>query len=400
MSGGAALDKRPGLRRAVAAVGAGEAEVVVVAYLDRLVRSLPVRIDVVGRVEAAGGEVLIANVGRLSKSSAASKLSGHMLGLVSEYQRNTTAERTHEAKQRAIDRGVPPFPNIPPGLQRREDRTLEPEPEKAPVVAEAFRLRASGATVMEVRAFLAEHGIRRTFHGTMSLLANRLLVGELHFGSYTPNLNACAPIIDRETFNRVQRMSVPRGRRASSDRLLARLGVLRCGTCGSRMVVGTSNPGGKGGKGYPFYRCPPVGDCPRRVTIGADKAEAVVIEAVQAALEGVEGAASIGEGVEQAARELDQAQAALDAAIRAFEVVMDEPTARERLAQLREARDVAQEHLDRLTVAHAPAVTVTAGDWDKLTIEERRALITAVVASATVAPGSGDDRVTVQLLGE
>lgn len=316
---------------------------------------------------------------------------------MAEYHRRATAERTHESKQRAIDGGIPPFPNIPPGLRRREDRTLEPDPEAALAVADVFRLRLGGATVMDVRAFLAGHGIRRSFHGTMALLANRLYVGELHFGSYTPNLDACEPIIDRDTFNRVQRLSIPRGRRASSDRLLARLGVLRCGTCGSRMVIGTSKPGGRL---HSFYRCPPVGDCPQRVTISAEKAEAAVVQAVQAALEGVEGTASMGEGVEHAARELDRAQEALDNAIRAFEVVMDEPAARERLAELRAARDEAQEHLDRLTPAQAPAITVTAGDWDKLTLEERRALIVAVVESVTVAPGRGTDRVTVQLLGE
>ena len=52
---------------------------------------------------------------------------------------------------------------------------------------------------------------------------------------------------------RLQRVSVPRGRRAKSERLLARLGVLRCGTCDARMSVGTSQ-----GR-YALYRCPPVG---------------------------------------------------------------------------------------------------------------------------------------------
>ena len=38
MSGGAPLDRRPGLASAVALIEAGEADVVVVAYFDRLVR--------------------------------------------------------------------------------------------------------------------------------------------------------------------------------------------------------------------------------------------------------------------------------------------------------------------------------------------------------------------------
>jgi hypothetical protein len=54
VSGGALLAKRPGLRRAVEPVEAHEADVVV-AYFDRLVRSLPVQREVVERVEVAAG---------------------------------------------------------------------------------------------------------------------------------------------------------------------------------------------------------------------------------------------------------------------------------------------------------------------------------------------------------
>ena len=85
-------------------------------------------------------------------------------------------------------------------------------------------------------------------------------------------------IVDVVTFQAVQKMRVSRGRRAQSERLLARLGVLRCGTCGSRMSVGST---GKKGKKYYMYRCPPVGDCPQRVTISAPDVEEAVTAAVQ-----------------------------------------------------------------------------------------------------------------------
>ena len=94
------------------------------------------------------------------------------------------------------------------------------------------------------------------------MVTSRAYLGEIHFGEYQPNLSAHPAIVDTETW---QRVSVPRGRRAKSDRLLARLNVLRCGTCGARMVVGSTN-----NRGYALYRCPPTGDCPRRVTISAD----------------------------------------------------------------------------------------------------------------------------------
>src|SRR5215204_5040433 len=102
VSGGTPLEHRAGLRRAVEAVEQGEADVIVAAYFDRLVRSLRVQDELVTRVERAGGKVLALDVGAVTNGSAGQWLSGTMLGAVSEYQRRTTAERTAEAKRRAV----------------------------------------------------------------------------------------------------------------------------------------------------------------------------------------------------------------------------------------------------------------------------------------------------------
>ena len=56
-----------------------------------------------------------------------------------------------------------------------------------------------------------------------------------------------AIVKDRGLFERVQRRTVSRGRQAKSERLLARLGVLRCGTCGSRMVINSYSGNYRGG---------------------------------------------------------------------------------------------------------------------------------------------------------
>ena len=79
----------------------------------------------------------------------------------------------------------------------------------------------------------------------------------------------------------------------------------------------------------------------------------------------------------------------------AFTGLDDVPAAREKLTRLRETRDAKRARLEELQRAAAPAVTVTAADWDGLTRDEQRALITDVIESATVAPGRGEERVTV-----
>jgi DNA invertase Pin-like site-specific DNA recombinase/DNA-binding transcriptional MerR regulator len=400
VSGGTSLERRTGLRTAVETVEAGQAEVVVAAYFDRLVRSLKVQTELVERVEAAGGEVLALDVGQVTEGTAGQWLSGTMLGAVSEYQRRTTRERTGAAQRRAVERGVPPLANIPPGYRRGEDGRLVVEPREAPIVAEAFKLRASGASIKEVRAFMQTHGIERTWRSTQTTLASPIVLGEIHFGEMV-NLEAHPAIVGRETFQRVQKMIVPRGRRAVSDRLLARLGVLRCGTCGGKMIVGSRNnpnakrsPNGKDAR-YPMYRCSPTGDCPQRVAISAVQAEGFVVERVRELLADSEGRASAQENIRDAERQLATARDALDAAVRAFDGLGDLEAARDRLQELRAAVDAAQARVDQLGPGDSLSID-GARDWDKLAVEGKRALIRATIESATVAPGRGADRLTIQ----
>jgi DNA invertase Pin-like site-specific DNA recombinase len=393
VSGGTPLAKRHGLRRAVELVEAKQAEVVVVAYFDRLVRSLTVQAEVVERIERAGGAILAVDVGEVRADTASRWLSSTMLGLVAEYHRRSTSERTADAKRRAVMRGVPPFPNVPPGYRRRKDGTLEPD-RHAVAVAEAFRLRAEGATVMQVREHLRQNGVDRSFHGTQALLRSRIPLGELRFGQVV-NEHSHEAIVDPEMWRRVQRQVVPRGRRPKSERLLARLGVLRCGTCGARMVTGTTVQGRRR-KPYSFYRCNPTSDCPRRVTISADVAESAVIEAVKEILSGVTGTANADTGFAAARADVERAEDELDAAVRAFTGLDDVDAARERLAALRDARDAARDRLDELQGSVLPAVTLSADDWDLLTLDERRGLIRAVVDRAVIVPGRGGHRVTVE----
>ena len=90
VSGGAPLAKRPGLRRAVELVEAGDANVMVVAYFDRLVRSLAVQAEVVERIEKAGGAILAVDVGEVRADTASRWLSSTMLGLVAESSTRTS----------------------------------------------------------------------------------------------------------------------------------------------------------------------------------------------------------------------------------------------------------------------------------------------------------------------
>jgi DNA invertase Pin-like site-specific DNA recombinase len=392
VSGGTPLERRTGLRSAVESIEAGEAGVIVAAYFDRLVRSLKVQGEVVQRVERAGGSVLALDVGKVTEGTAGQWLSGTLLGAVAEYQRRTTAERCIEAQRRAIARGVPPLANIPPGYRRGPEGVLVVDPSEAQVVREAFRMRAEGAPIRDVCAYMREHRVERSFRSTQTMLASRLYLGEISFGEIGQNLTAHQPIIDADTFRRVQNLVVPRGRRANSERLLARLGVLRCGSCGHAMVVSSRNGKDSSEPRYPVYRCSTVpvrpGECQQRVAISAEVAEQVVAGAVKAALADVEGRASAEVHVREAEAERERAQTALDGAIRTLADYAGEPATKETLDGLRARRDAAEAQLEQLGGTRAAVSMTAAADWDELTQDGRRALIRATVKQATVSPSS------------
>ncbi|HKG44254.1 MAG TPA: recombinase family protein, partial [Gaiellaceae bacterium] len=210
ISGGAPLEKRPGLSRAVAMVEAGEADVIVVAYFDRLFRSLEVQAEVAKRVEAAGGDLFAADVGEVRSDTASGWITSSMLGVVAEYHRRTTRERTVEAKRRAVERGAAPFPRLPFYLRRDDDDEGRVKHDRRGVrlMREAVRMRLEGTTIAAVRDYLQKRRVALSYHGVQSLFANRLLLGELHFGTFE-NLSAFPPVIDAETFQRLQRVSLP-----------------------------------------------------------------------------------------------------------------------------------------------------------------------------------------------
>jgi DNA invertase Pin-like site-specific DNA recombinase len=405
VSGGKRLTERPGLSAAVAAVEAGQAEVIAAAYFDRLFRSLSTQAKVLERVESAGGQVLAVDVGQVTNGSAAQWLSGTMLGAVSEYFRRSAKERSGEGQSRAVDRGAVMWSRTQLGYSRRDNATLEPDPETVPIVKRAFEMRAEGESIPAIRRMLESHGVKRSPRGVQVMLESRVYLGEIHFGKLV-NLYAHEPIIDRDLWQQAQRMKVTRGRKAKSDRLLARLGVLCCGSCGSRMVVGAVAKQDD----YPIYRCPSNADCSQHVSISAEIAEQVVADVVRSALTDAEGRASAAESASSAVSDLDAAQAALDAAIRTLTAtgLMGEPTAVEQLTELRQARDDKQLIVDRIGPDASTAVNA-AKDWERLSVAEHRALIRATVERVDVAPaGRGGsnrrdraaERLTVHLFGE
>lgn len=348
----------------------------------------------VERVEAADGQVLAVDVGRVTNGSAGQCLSATMLGAVSEYHRRNTKQWLSEVQERAVARGALPWSRTPLGYRRLEDGTLQVEPDEAALIVRAFEVRAEGASITQIREMLKSHGVERSHRGVQVMLANRVYLGEVRFGELV-NLDAHEPIVSRDLFARVQRMVIPRGRQPKSEYLLARLGILRCASCGARLSAMQMPQQG----GYRVYRHTSTTDCPHKVTVAAEMVERAVVDAVRSALADVEGRASAEQNVRQALQSLERAQEQLDAATRALSDWTD-PVAVERLRALRDERDAAQERVDRLGGSRSEVTVPIAADWERLTLHEQRAFVRLVIDRVDIAPGRGPSRITVHLVGE
>jgi len=402
VSGRRPLEKRPGLRQAVADVEQGRSQVVVTAYFDRLVRSVIVRSEVVNRVEKHGGVVMTVDMGRTSNATAGDKLNGTLLAAIAEYVADQAGEKTHVTKQRNIDKGIPPFPKVTPAYQRREDGTLEQHELNAPLVREAIEMRLADrpASYTALSRFLSGRlvdgegePLTITPGGVEQMFRSKLMIGELHFGNFTPNLHAIdEPIMSHSEYRRLESKRATRGRYAKSERLLARLSVLVCETCGSRLTVDTARRG-SGRKAYTYYRC---GNrlCTAHALISAEVAEAVVWEAAQEFAAELKGSASMAEDVEAARLKREAAETALADAIRTLAGLGGEAATKETLDELQAQRDAAVTEHERLKMLVTPDVTLHAGGI--VSFEGKRDLIRSVVARAVVKPGRGDGRIDVQ----
>lgn len=392
VSGGSPISKRVGLKAAIEAIEAGEADVLMVAYFDRLVRSLKVQQEITERVEAAGGEVLTLDFGKLTNGTAVQRLTANFLGSVSQYYREQTAEKSAEGQRHAIEAGKFTGPTVPAGFLKGPDGRLQPDPATRKIAHEAFERRAAGATTAEVKMFLAEHGIKRTITGVRVMLSNRVYIGEIHFGKLH-NLDAHKGIIERDLFAAVQRMFVRAGRNTKSDRLLARLDILHCGSCGGRMSASIS------GSGYGFYRCATSKECPHPQTITAKRIENFVIDKVKELRADLQGRAAANEHYEHAIAMRDRTQAKLERLIMALADLEDEVATVEVLAKTKAERDRWQAEVDRLQPARASLEIDANLVWEHATLLERRGLILATIKSITVGPGrSVDERVRIEPL--
>lgn len=386
VSAGLPLHKRPGVLRAVEMVERDEADAVVFAYFDRSFRNTIVQMSTLERIWEAGGTTYAVGYGEIRIDTAAAWFATIVQGAANELVKRQTSEKVRNAKAVSVERGVPPYPTIARGYRRTNANRLELHPDEAPHLKKAFAMRADGATIESCQRYLHDNGVVISYAALGNLFGSRFVLGELRAGDLV-NVDAHPALVDLVTFERVQRVKVPRGRQPLSEaRLLTKQGgLLRCGTCGKGMSSSSTKASGRN---YRYYTCSRKPECAYPTSISATRAELLVAEECQRWLADRAKSASIDAEVRAAEDDIEEKRAALDSAVLAFKGI-DAASVNQRLRELQGDLDEAIDRLSRLLSSAGPAESISAGkDWDRLTFDEQRALIRAVFKAIYVAPST------------
>ncbi len=262
---------RDGLQDMLAFVQASRVNFCIVHKLDRLARNRADDIEIHQALLAAG-VTLVSATESIDQTPSGMLVHGIMSSIAEFYSRNLATEVTKGMQQKLAQGGTPM--RAPTGYvnvrrideQGREVRTVEIDPERAPLIRWAFERYATGeVSVAGLLRDLTARGLltvaspkrpskslgRATFY---SLLTNPYYAGVIRYkGALHPG--AHTPLIEPTLFDQVQ--SLLKARNAKATRQVRHAhhlkGLLHCGSCGSRMLLDfATNPRGAT---YAYFVC-------------------------------------------------------------------------------------------------------------------------------------------------
>ena len=165
--------------------------------------------------------------------------------IFAEYEVEATRSRINKTfdykkSQREVISGKIPFGYM------IKDKHLVPDPDKAPIVRQVFDMYATSGNMCETMRLTQGLGLPKTQRAFKQLLKNDKYIGRMYgIDDY------CEPIVDEETFNKVQRLLAMNIKKSQKTTYIFS-GLVYCKDCGKKMTGTTDR---YKGKRYPLYRC-------------------------------------------------------------------------------------------------------------------------------------------------
>ena len=381
---------RPEFDRALEAVETKQADGLIVAKLDRFMRSLVDALDIIERIERAGGQ-LISVSDNFDATTPMGRFARDLVLRLGQLERERIIESWQAATSAALDRGAY-LAAAPTGYRKADDGRLEPNLETAPVVVDVFRRRARGATWADLARFMTAAGVWTPFgNPNWTGQSVKRLVGNVAYLGYARqgdrvNRKAHDALVSRAEWEAAQRPRVSARPKVGDGLLL--VGLARCASCRYRLK-GHRKTGSYGCAGHSAS-----GNCPHPTSVRAAALDEFVLRTFWAqfttttVLEPVEATAALEAAtaaVETAEHELDSYVATALVDVVGAEVFRRGVEARQHAVD--EARScLANTHNGAATVG-LPLDLREA--WDELTLAERRTILTGAIDAVAVWPSSG-----------
>lgn len=261
---------RPDLQRLLNYLEAETVDYVIVHKVDRLARNRHDDMLINLAITTAGAE-LVSVSENIDTTPSGRLLHGIVATIAEFHSANLAAEVLKGMTQKAKSGGTPNlapigYVNVRRLIDGREVRSVEVDPDRAPLVEYAFKAYATGEfSTATLTDELAEVGLTRRatparpqrplLRGQVSkMLRNPYYIGLVRYRGQTYE-GKHEPIVPVEVFAKVQELLDAHDRSNSRNRLHNHYlkGSIFCARCGSRMGVSMST--GRGGGVYPYFFC-------------------------------------------------------------------------------------------------------------------------------------------------
>ncbi|MFI1955926.1 recombinase family protein, partial [Streptomyces xinghaiensis] len=261
---------RPDLQRMLKYLTQNQVDYVLVHKVDRLARNRVDDIEITMAIKKAGA-TLVSATENIDETPSGMLLHGIMSSIAEFYSRNLATEVHKGMSQKAKGGGTPG--RAPLGyrnvgritLEGREERTVEPDPERAELITWAFVAFATGewtlrsmAEELELRGLttrrtpkLAARPVRPNI--LHNILTNPYYKGEVVYRGVA-HQGRHQPLIDPVTWQKVQDVLASHlvGEKQREHRHYLKSSVF-CGACGSRLIITVAK--NRHGTIYPYFVC-------------------------------------------------------------------------------------------------------------------------------------------------
>jgi site-specific DNA recombinase len=264
-------DDRPALQQMLARIRRErDVDFVILWKVDRFARNRRDDANMLFEIEMTGA-TLVSATENIDKTPAGRLMHAMLAGFAEYYSQNLAAEVVKGATQKAKRGGTPGiaplgYLNVIQRIDGRDIRTVELDPERAPLIRWAFETYATGyyslndmVTLLEAKGLRSRgnrrYGPRPLNHATVYVvLSNDYYTGVVTYGEQK-HPGRHKELVGRELFDQVQTVLRAHGRSGERDRKHAHYlkGTVFCGECGLRLTYSENT--GNGGT-YAYFVCP------------------------------------------------------------------------------------------------------------------------------------------------